>query len=74
MPSVLCFLIIDIVKITHDLSGINMSLLNYFKNSGINIKEYLNDWICTELYFRDCERNGFNKIDKINYLIQYLKI
>ena len=51
-----------------------MSLLNSLKNSCTEIKEYLNDWICTALYFRDCERNSFNKIDKINYLIHYLKI
>ena len=55
----------QIKRITHDFSGINMSLVNSLENSGTDIKEeYLNDWICTELYFRDCERNGFNKFTK----------
>ena len=64
----------QIKRISHDFSGINMTLLNSFEQSGVDIKEYLNDWICSALYFRNCERNNFNKFDKIKYLNKYLQI
>ena len=48
-------------------------MLNVMENKGINITDYLNAWICAALFFRQCEKRNFNKVDKINHLIKYLK-
>lgn len=63
----------QIKRICSDFSGINVTSLNYLSNNGVEIREYLDDWICFSLFFRDIERFKLNTNLKINLLINYLK-
>ena len=45
--------------LSHDFAGINFALLNNIEKLGINAQDYLNDWICSSLYFRRVMSKNF---------------
>ena len=43
-------------------------------NNGINIKNYLDAWICYALFLRIIEKRKLSKLNTQNYLFDFLKI
>ena len=63
-----------IKRLSNNFAGLNFALLNTIEKLGINAQDYLNDWICTSLYFGNCERLKLNKLEKLKLLLNYLEI
>ena len=64
----------QIKRLCNDFSGITFNLLDKVEKTGINPRDYLDDWICWAIFLRDCELNKLNKINKILKINEYLKI
>ena len=45
-----------IKRLSHDFAGLNFLNLANLQSKGINIVDYLNNWICSSLFFLNCER------------------
>ena len=46
----------SIKRLSYDFEGLNFLNLANLQSKGINIVDYLNDWICSSLFFLNCER------------------
>ena len=62
----------QIKRISHDFSGLNFKLLDEVIKDGEDAKEYIDNWICSSLFFRDCEMKKYTKQQKRDYLTNVL--
>ena len=62
----------QIKRISHDFSGLNFQILDGVKKNGEHPKDYIDNWICTALFFSECEMKKFSNQDKRNYLNEIL--
>ena len=64
----------QIKRISHDFSGLNFKLLDEVIKDGEDAKEYIDNWICSSLFFRDCEMKKYTMQQKRDYLTNVLCI
>ena len=64
----------QIKRLSNNFSGLTINQLENMENNGINIKNYLDGWICYALFLRMIEKRKLSKLNTQNYLIDFLKI
>ena len=60
-------------RLTKDFSGLTIEKLSKLEAKGLNIKDYLNSWICFGLYLRHVEKFKLSSIQSKHYLCELLK-
>ena len=58
-------------RLTRSFTGLNGNIFNTKKN--LNNYEYFDGWICTGLFYMNCESLSLPFNEKKNYLLDYIK-
>ena len=53
--------------------GINFNVLNKLEDKDLDPKEYLDGWVCTSIFFRNCEIKKYSIVNRAISLCHYLK-
>ena len=61
-----------IKRISNYSAGININYLEKLENDNIDVTAYIDGWICTALFFRECLIKRLNKVEKINKLNSFI--
>ena len=61
-----------IKRLSNNFSGLNFKLLTDLENKGIQLKDYIDDWLCYCLFMRDIEMKNLNEGEAREYLISML--
>jgi hypothetical protein len=64
----------QIKRLTNNFSGITIGSISEKCHNDKEKKDYLDNWICYALYFREIEQKKLSRKGKINLLINYIKI
>ena len=64
----------QIKRLTNNFSGITIGSISEKCQNDKEKKDYLDNWICYALYFREIEQKKLSRKGKINLLINYIKI
>ena len=59
-------------RLTRSFTGLSGNIFNTKKN--LNNCEYFDGWICTGIFFMNCESLNLSFNKKKNYLLDYLKV
>ena len=63
----------QIKRLTNNFSGLTISMIENMENRGIDVKNYLDGWICYALFLRNVEKRKLSRLNTQNYLIDILK-
>ena len=64
----------QIKRLSNNFSGLTVSMIENMENKGINVKNYLDGWICYALFLRDVERKKLTRLNTQNHLIDIFKL
>ena len=64
----------QIKRLTNNFSGITIGSISEKCQNDKEKKDYLDNWICYALYFREIEQKKLSRKGKISLLINYIKI
>ena len=62
-----------IKRISDNFSDLNFKLFDDLSKQGIKVSEYIDDWICYCLFYRDIARRKLTDYESKLYLIECLK-
>ena len=63
----------QIKRLSNNFSGLTLNMIENMENRGINVKNYLDGWICYALFLRNVEKRKLSRLNTQNYLIDILK-
>ena len=63
----------QIKRLSNNFSGLTLNMIEKMEYNGINVKNYLDGWICYALFLRNVERRKLSSLNTKNYLIEHLK-
>jgi len=63
----------QIKRLSNNFSGLTLNMIEKMEYNGINVKNYLDGWICYGLFLRNVERRKLSSLNTKNYLIELLK-